>query len=82
MFINSIHWTANPPLGDLPKYATENDLHSLFQSYGPVLDVKIKKNAVTGKSLAYGFVTQATWEAANATKDALDSDMLMGRKLR
>eukprot|EP01031_Cornospumella_fuschlensis_P026128 gene26128-31549_t len=69
-------------VGDLPKYATESDLHSIFQSYGPILDVKIKKNAVTGKSLAYGFVTLATWEAANAAKDALDNYMLMGRKLR
>lgn len=69
-------------VGDLPKYATENDLHSIFQAYGPILDVKIKKNAVTGKSLAYGFVTLATWEAANAAKEALDNFMLMGRKLR
>lgn len=69
-------------VGDLPKFCTEADLEQVFAPYGPLLDVKIKRNNNTGKSLSYGFVTFPTLEAADEARVRLDGCMLGGRKLR
>lgn len=69
-------------IGDLSKFCSEAELESLFAGYGQILDVKIKRNNNTGKTLSYGFVTFANEEiAANAMK-MLDGTLFCGRKLR
>lgn len=69
-------------VGDLPKFCTETDLEQLFKPYGPTLDCKIKRNANTGKTLSYGFVTLANENMAAEALKRLDGTMFLGRKLR
>jgi RNA recognition motif-containing protein len=69
-------------VGDLPKFCTENDLEQLFVSYGPILDLKIKRNVNTGKTLSYGFVTLSSERLASDAIKNLDGAMFLGRKLR
>ncbi len=69
-------------VGDLPKFCNEVDLEQLFAPFGPILDVKIKRNINTGKTLSYGFVTFASEAAASEALRRLDGTMFYGRKLR
>eukprot|EP01040_Poterioochromonas_malhamensis_P009805 gene9805-10649_t len=69
-------------VGDLPKFCTEPDLEQFFSRYGPVLDVKIKRNVNTGKTLSYGFVTLSTEALAQEAIRAFDGAMFLGRKMR
>jgi RNA recognition motif-containing protein len=69
-------------VGDLPKFCTEADLEQLFKPFGPTLDCKIKRNANTGKTLSYGFVTLANENMAAEALKRLDGTMFLGRKLR
>lgn len=69
-------------VGDLPKFCSEQDLEKLFSPFGPILDVKIKRNNNTGKTLSYGFVTLSSLELADEARMRMDGCMLMGRKLR
>jgi RNA recognition motif-containing protein len=69
-------------IGDLPKFCNESDLEQLFAAYGPILDVKIKRNVNTGKTLSYGFVTLSTEALAADALRATDGAMFLGRKLR
>eukprot|EP01039_Chlorochromonas_danica_P004249 gene4248-4668_t len=69
-------------VGDLPKFCSEVDLEQCFAPFGPLLDVKIKRNNNTGKTLSYGFVTFPTLEAADEARVRMDGYMLGGRKLR
>lgn len=69
-------------VGDLPKFCNEADLEQVFIPFGPLVDVKIKRNNNTGKTLSYGFVTFPTLEAADIARVRLDGYMMMGRKLK
>lgn len=69
-------------VGDLPKFCSEVDLEQCFAPFGPLLDVKIKRNNNTGKTLSYGFITFPTLEAADEARVRMDGYMLGGRKLR
>ena len=44
--------------------ATENDLFSLFSSFGRILRLDVIKNSKTGQSKGYGFVVFETYEEA------------------
>ena len=69
-------------IGDLSKFCTESNLESLFAPYGHIIDVKIKRNNATGKTLSYGFVTYASDESASAAMDQLNGFTFFGRNLR
>ncbi|KAJ1386425.1 hypothetical protein B484DRAFT_341550 [Ochromonadaceae sp. CCMP2298] len=69
-------------IGDLSKFCTEADLENLFSSCGQVVDLKIKRNNTTGKTLSYGFITFATDACASAAMAKLDGIMFYGRNLR
>lgn len=69
-------------IGDLPKFCSEADLEQLFAGFGPILDVKIKRNSNTGKTLSYGFVTFSSEAIAAKALEQLDGSMFLGRKLR
>ena len=54
-------------VGNLSFNTTENDLQDLFATVGPVTEVLLMQDRVTGKSRGFGFVTMATeQDAANA----------------
>ena len=54
-------------VGNLSFNTTENDLQDLFATVGPVTEVLLMQDRVTGKSRGFGFVTMSTeQDAANA----------------
>lgn len=69
-------------VGDLPQFCTECELAHLFSSFGPLVDVKIKRSINNGRALTYGFVTLSSFQGAEAARIRLDGYVFMGRKLR
>lgn len=69
-------------IGDLSKFCTEVDIENLFSAFGPLLEVKVKRNSNTGKTLSYGFVTFVHEVHAQDAMGQLDGSMFCGRKLR
>jgi RNA recognition motif-containing protein len=68
-------------VGNLTFDATENDLHDLFAQHGPVTEVNLMQDRVTGKARGFGFVTMETKEAADAAIQALNGKDFQGRAL-
>lgn len=68
-------------VGNLPFKASEQDLQSLFQSYGDVHGVKVVIDRVTGRPRGFAFVDMEAPDAEAAVQ-ALDGHALMGRNLR
>ena len=69
-------------IGDLSKFCSESNLESLFAPFGQIVDVKIKRNNATGKTLSYGFVSFANDECAVAAMEQLNGYSFYGRNLR
>ncbi len=63
-------------VGNLKYSVTNDELKSLFDSYGHVVNV----NIIDGKG--FGFVEMSSAEEANKAKDALDGQDFNGRNLR
>ena len=57
-------------VGNLPWRATEDDLLALFRQYGPIVDVRIIQDPVTGRSRGYGFVE---FDVADHVQEAVTS---------
>lgn len=68
-------------VGNLPFDALENDLQDLFAQYGPVTEVNLMQDRVTGKARGFGFVTMETKEGADAAVQALNGKDWNGRAL-
>eukprot|EP00241_Pyramimonas_parkeae_P001642 CAMPEP_0114243784 /NCGR_PEP_ID=MMETSP0058-20121206/10980_1 /TAXON_ID=36894 /ORGANISM="Pyramimonas parkeae, CCMP726" /LENGTH=465 /DNA_ID=CAMNT_0001356659 /DNA_START=346 /DNA_END=1743 /DNA_ORIENTATION=+ len=66
-------------VGGICWQATEVDLSEYFSSYGAVVDAKVIRDTVTGKSKGYGFVTFSEEDTANVVKAVAFVDFL-GRK--
>jgi len=66
-------------VGGVSWQASENDLIQFFSSYGQVTEAKIIRDASTGKSKGYGFVTFSDDSNAAAVK-AIGFVELLGRK--
>ena len=57
-------------VGNLSFNTTENDLQDLFATVGPVTEVLLMQDRVTGKSRGFGFVTMSTEQATRRTPSA------------
>jgi RNA recognition motif-containing protein len=68
-------------VGNLSFDAIENDLQDLFAQHGPVTEVNLMQDRVTGKARGFGFVTMATEEGATAAIQALNGKEWKGRAL-
>jgi RNA recognition motif-containing protein len=68
-------------LGDLSFFCTEEDLCTLFQPYGPIAAVRVRRG-VTGESLLHGFIAFHTPEATVHAVQDLDGKEFMGRNMR
>ncbi len=68
-------------VGNLAFDATENDLQDLFAPHGPVTEVNLVQDRVTGKARGFGFVTMETKEGADAAIQALNGKDFKGRAL-
>lgn len=68
-------------LGDLSFFCSEDDLCALFQRYGPITAVRVRRG-VTGESLLHGFIAFQSSEATYLAVRDLDGKEFMGRNMR
>ncbi len=69
-------------LGDLSVYSTENHIRELFQPYGKIENVRIKRGNSTKPHLCYGFIKFDSRTAAEKALSGLNGVMFLGRTLR
>ena len=68
-------------VGNLSYDATENDLQDLFAQHGPVTEVNLMQDRMTGRPRGFAFVTMATKEGADAAVQVLNGKDFKGRAL-
>lgn len=68
-------------VGNLSFETTENEIHDLFESVGPVQEVNLVTDRMSGRSRGFAFVTMATPEGAEAAIRELSNRNLNGRDL-
>jgi RNA recognition motif-containing protein len=68
-------------VGNLSFDTTENELQDLFASHGPVSEVNLITDRMSGRSRGFAFVTMGTPESAQAAIQALAGKELGGRAL-
>jgi nucleolin len=69
-------------VGDLSSCCTVDEIEKVFEKYGEIVDIRIKTDPITRKSLSYGFVEFSTPEAAQYAFINLDKFVLQGRAIR
>jgi cold-inducible RNA-binding protein len=68
-------------VGNLSYDVTENDLQDLFAQHGPVTEVNLMMDRMSGRPRGFAFVTMATKEGADAAVQALNGHEWEGRAL-
>ena len=68
-------------VGNLSFDVTEDDLRNMLSPHGPVTEVAVVMDKLTGKARGFAFVTMETQEAANAAILALNGKDWKGRAL-
>jgi cold-inducible RNA-binding protein len=68
-------------VGSLPFSTTEEELHELFSSYGPIASVRIVTDKFTGMSKGFGFVEMENPDDARKAVEGLNGKSLNGRTL-
>src|SRR5271163_4798006 len=68
-------------VGNLSFDITENDLRDMMAQHGPVNEVSVIMDKVTGRARGFAFVTMNTQEAATAAIAALNGKEFQGRAL-
>ena len=68
-------------VGNLSFNTTENDLQDLFAAYGPVQQVDMIMDRMTGRPRGFGFVTMQNSEDAQKAIEALNGKNVDGRDL-
>jgi RNA recognition motif-containing protein len=68
-------------VGNLPFDVTEEDLRTMLSQHGPVNEIAVVMDKVTGRARGFAFVTMNTQEAATAAIAALNGKDWKGRPL-
>jgi RNA recognition motif-containing protein len=68
-------------VGNLSFDTTENDLQDLFEPFGPVSDVNLITDRMSGRSRGFAFVTMGTPEAAQAAIQGMAGKEVGGRAI-
>ena len=68
-------------VGNLSYDATENDLQDLFAQHGPVTEVNLVLDRMSGRPRGFAFVTMANSEGAQAAIEGLNGNQWLGRPL-
>jgi RNA recognition motif-containing protein len=68
-------------VGNLSFDITENDLRDMMAQHGPVNEVSVIMDKVTGRARGFAFVTMNTPEGATAAIAALNGKDFQGRAL-
>lgn len=69
-------------VGNLNYDATENDIRSLFETFGEVTSVKIITDKYTGQSRGIGFIEMSNRKEALAAISELNEKELKGRAMK
>jgi len=68
-------------VGNLPFDITEGDLRNMLSEHGPVNEIAVIMDKMTGRARGFAFATMNTPEAANAAILALNGKDWKGRAL-
>ena len=68
-------------VGNLSFDITENDLRDMMAAHGPVNEISVITDKVTGRARGFAFVTMNTPEGATAAIAALNGKEFQGRAL-
>jgi RNA recognition motif-containing protein len=68
-------------VGNLSFNVTENELQDAFSAFGPVAEVNLIQDRITGRPRGFAFVTMATPEGAQAAVAGMHGQPLDGRPL-
>ena len=68
-------------VGNLSFDVTENDLRDMLSQHGPVNEINVIMDKVTGRARGFAFATMNTQEAASAAIQALNGKEWKGRAL-
>lgn len=69
-------------IGDLSVYCTERDVQELFQPFGPIEAIKLKRGSIDRNHLSYGFVRFVYPESASAAMGHLQGTVFLGRPIK
>ncbi len=69
-------------VGDLEQSVTEAILFEVFNSIGPVASIRVCRDAVTRRSLGYGYVNYLSIVDAEKAVDALNYALIRGQPVR
>jgi len=68
-------------VGNLSFDVTENDLRDMISPHGPVNEINVVMDKMTGRARGFAFVTMNTQEGATAAIQALNGKDWKGRAL-
>jgi RNA recognition motif-containing protein len=68
-------------IGNLPYTVTKNELEDLFAQQGPVAEVNLMVDKITGRPRGFAFVTMTTKEGCEAAIKNLHGKDMGGRTL-
>src|SRR5437016_924672 len=68
-------------VGNLPFDITEGDLRNMLSEHGPVNEIAVVMDKITGRARGFAFATMNTPEAATAAITALNGKDWKGRSL-
>ncbi len=68
-------------VGNLPFDITEDDLRNMLSPHGPVNEIAVVMDKITGRARGFAFATMNTSEAASAAILALNGKQWKGRSL-
>ena len=68
-------------VGNLPFDVTESDLREMLSQHGPVNEINVIMDKMTGRARGFAFVTMNTQEGATAAVLALNGKDWKGRAL-
>lgn len=69
-------------LGDLSVYCTEKDVFSLFQGFGPIESIQLKRKSTSNGRPSYGFIQFRFKESAEEALRVMNGRVVHGRAIR
>lgn len=69
-------------LGDLSVYCTQQDLYNIFEPFGPIESIQLKRKSTPDARPTYGFVTYRFRESAESALRVMNGQVVSGRAIR
>lgn len=76
------HYSASLYVGDLHPQVNESFLYEVFSEVGPILSIKVCRDAMTGSSLGYAYVNFQNPKDAERAIDTLNYTPIKGKPIR